>query len=96
MIQVHFGGEDVQINDVLYVLGLQGNLLSIRQLAERGIDCLFSSQGATLRRDGETLAYARREGRNYVLYSIRDTYEARSTSKDGYGQERLEPDSYKL
>jgi hypothetical protein len=29
MIQVHFGGEDVQINDVLYVPGLQGNLLSI-------------------------------------------------------------------
>jgi hypothetical protein len=84
------------MNDVLYVPGLQGNLLSIRQLAERGIDCLFSSQGATLRRDSETLVYARRESRNYVLHPIRDTYEARSTSKDGYGQERLEPDSYKL
>jgi hypothetical protein len=81
---------------VLYVPGLQGNLLSIKQLAERGINCLFSLQGATLRRDGETLAYARREGRNYVLHPIRDIYEARSTSKDGYGQERLEPDSYKL
>jgi hypothetical protein len=95
-IQVQFEGEDIQINDVLYVPGLQGNLLSIGQLAERGINCLFSSQGATLRRNGETLAYARREGRNYVLHPTHGTYEVRSTFTNIYGQERLEPDSYEL
>jgi GAG-pre-integrase domain len=49
-----------------------------------------------LRRDGETLAYARREGRNYVLRPTYGTYEVRSTFTDSYGQERLEPDSYEL
>jgi hypothetical protein len=49
MVQVLFRGEDIQINDVLYVPGLQGNLLSIEQLAERDIDCLFGLQEATLR-----------------------------------------------
>ena len=67
-IRVRFGGEWVWVHQVLYVPGLQGNLLSIGQLAENGIECLFSSQGAYLRRDGEMLAFARRVGRNYVLY----------------------------
>jgi GAG-pre-integrase domain len=49
-----------------------------------------------LRRDGETLAYARREGRNYVLRPTHGTYEVRSISTSSYGQERLEPDSYEL
>jgi hypothetical protein len=66
-IQVHFE-ENTWIDDVLYVPDLQANLLSIGQLAERGITCLFSSEGAYLRRDGEMLAYARRVGRNYILY----------------------------
>ena len=30
--------------------------------------CLFGSERAHLRRDGVMLAYARRVGRNYVLY----------------------------
>ena len=46
------------------------------QLAERGIECLFSSTGATLRRDGETLANAMREGRNYVLYPTQGPHKA--------------------
>jgi hypothetical protein len=67
-IRVQFEGEWTQIYQVLYVPGLQGNLLSVGQLAEKGIECLFSSTGAILRHDGETLANAMREGRNYVLY----------------------------
>jgi len=47
--------QDIRINDVLYVPDLQANLLSIGQLAERGITCLFGSQGAYLRRGGEML-----------------------------------------
>ena len=64
------------------------------QLAERGIECLFSSTGATLRRDGETLANAMREGRNYVLYPIQGPYKARVTST--YGQQNQDISSYKL
>ena len=67
-IRIRFGGEWVQVHQVLYVPGLQGNLLSVGQLAEKGIMCLFSSQGAYLRQGGEMLAHARRVGRNYVLY----------------------------
>src|SRR5947209_5749874 len=53
-VQVRFE-ENAQPDGVLYVPGLQANLLSIGQLAERGITCLFSSQGVYLRRDGKIL-----------------------------------------
>ena len=96
-IRVQFGGEWTQVHQVLYVPGLQGNLLSIGQLAEVGIECQFSSQGAVLRRDGETQAYARREGRNFVLYPTQGAYEARNTTvTTKNGQERPDPDSYEL
>src|SRR5271155_689564 len=83
-IQVHFE-ENAWIDDVLYVPDLQANLLSIGQLAERGTTCLFSSQGAYLRRDGEMLAYARRVGRNYVLYP-QGAHEALMTAGQDNGQ----------
>ena len=67
---------------------LAGNLVSVGQLADRGISCNFTAAGAHLSRNGEGLAYARRVGRNYVLESTRETYTARmSTAKD---------DSYRL
>jgi hypothetical protein len=84
-IQVHFE-ENAWIDDVLYVPDLQANLLSIGQLAEKGITCLFSSQGAYLRRDGEMLAYARRVGRNYVLYP-QGAHEALMTTDQDSGQD---------
>ena len=83
-IQVHFE-ENAWIDDVLYVSDLQANLLSIGQLAERGITCLFGSEGAYLRRDGEILAYARRAGRNYVLY-LQGAHEALMTAGQDNGQ----------
>ena len=83
-IRVHFE-ENALIDDVLYVSDLQANLLSIGQLAERGITCLFGSEGAYLRRDGEILAYARRAGRNYVLY-LQDAHEALMTAGQDNGQ----------
>jgi hypothetical protein len=85
-ICVRFKGEWVQVHQVLYVPGLQANLLSIGQLAERGIMCLFSSQGAYLRRDGEMLAQARRVGRNYVLYP-QGAYGALMTAGQDNGQD---------
>lgn len=94
-VRVQFEGEWVQVHQVLYVPGLQGNLLSVGQLAERGIDCLFGSTGATLRRDGETLANATREGRNYVLYPTNGLHEARKTTTS-YGQKHQDTGSYEL
>jgi hypothetical protein len=85
-IRVRFEGEWVQVHQVLYVPGLQGNLLSVGQLAERGIMCLFSSEGAYLRRAGEMLAYARRIGRNYVLYP-QGAHEALMTIGQDNGQD---------
>ena len=94
-IRVRFEGEWTQIYQVLYVPGLQGNLLSVGQLAERGIECLFSSTGATLRHGGETLANAMREGRNYVLYPTQGSHEARITSTS-YGQKHQDTSGYEL
>jgi hypothetical protein len=94
-IRVQFEGDWTQIHKVLYVPGLQGNLLSVGQLAERGIECLFSSTGATLRRDGETLANAMREGRNYVLYPTQGSHKAQNTTTL-YGQKNQDTSSYEL
>ncbi|HEY5813547.1 MAG TPA: reverse transcriptase domain-containing protein [Terrimicrobiaceae bacterium] len=96
-VRVRFGSEWVRIHQVLYVPGLQGNLLSIGQLAEKGIECRFSSQGAILRQDGETLANARREGRNFVLYPTQGAHDARNTTvTTEYGRQGPNPDSYEL
>jgi hypothetical protein len=87
-VQIRVGDEVVQIHDVLYAPKLAGNLVSVGQLADRGISCNFTAAGAHLSRNGEGLAYARRVGRNYVLGSTREAYTARmSTAKD---------DSYRL
>ena len=67
MVRVQFGRDWVRLDSVLYVPDLQENLLSIGQLADRGIDTRFSSYGAELKRHGEILAVARKIGRNYVL-----------------------------
>ena len=96
-IRVRFGSEWVRIDQVLYVPGLQGNLLSIGQLAEKGIECRFSSQGAVLRQGSETLANARREGRNFVLHPTQGAHEARNaTVATDHGQRNPDPDSYEL
>ena len=94
-IRVQFEGTWVQIHQVLYVPGLQGNLLSIGQLAEKGIECHFSSQGAVLRHNGETHAHASREGRNYVLHPTQGAHEARVVTTDN-NEESQKSDSYEL
>src|SRR5436305_4381415 len=87
-VQIQVNNEVVQIHDVLYAPKLAGNLVSVGQLADRGISCNFTAAGAHLSRNGEGLAYARRVGRNYILESTREAYTARiSVAKD---------DSYRL
>jgi hypothetical protein len=72
----------------LHAPKLAGNLVSIGQLADRGISCNFTAAGAHLSRDGEGLAFARRVGRNYVLEPTREAYTARMSTANN--------DSYRL
>jgi hypothetical protein len=96
-IRIRFTSEWIRIHQVLYVPKLQGNLLSVGQLAEKGIECRFSSQGAVLRQAGETLAEANREGRNFVLRPTRGAHKARNTTVSiGNHTEDSDSDSYKL
>jgi hypothetical protein len=67
----------------------------VGQLVERGIKCLFSSTGAILSRDGETLADATREGRNFVLYPTQGPHGARNTTTS-YGEKHQDTSSYEL
>ncbi len=66
-IEVPINGRLTTIPDVLYVPDISYNLLSIARLADRGIECLFTQEGVTLRRDKKTLAYAKRYRNTYVL-----------------------------
>jgi gag-polypeptide of LTR copia-type len=80
IIQVQFEGEDVLIDGVLYVPGLQGNLLSVGQLVERGIKCSFSQDGAYLHREGVVQAYATRIGRSYILTPTQNAHHPLATT----------------
>jgi hypothetical protein len=96
-IRIRFTSEWIRIHQVLYVPGLQGNLLSVGQLVENGIECRFSSQGAELRQAGETLARANREGRNFILRPTRGAHEARNTTVAiRHSKQDLDSDSYEL
>jgi hypothetical protein len=75
IVHVRFEEDDINIADVLYIPDLQANLLSVEQLTEKDITCLFGSQGVQLRYAGKSLAYTKRIGRNYTLYP-RGAYEA--------------------
>ena len=66
-IAVPIQGKKTQITGVLYVPKIGFNLLSISQLAERGMSCQFTGTTAVLSRNGETVATATRKGMTYVL-----------------------------
>ena len=62
-------GKEITIAGVLHVLGLAANLISIRQLTERGIKCSFTVVVATIMRKKATLAVIPKEGDSYILYT---------------------------
>lgn len=66
-IDVPIQGKMTQITGVIYVPELGYNLLSIGQLADRGIRCNFTGTHAELWRDRKLVATARRQGKAYVL-----------------------------
>lgn len=66
-IEVPIQGKMTQITGVIYVPDLGYNLLSVSQLGEKGMKCNFDSSSATLLRNGQVVAIARKLGRTYVL-----------------------------
>jgi hypothetical protein len=66
-IEVPIQGKMTQITGVIYIPDLGYNLLSVSQLAERGMKCNFDSSSATLLRNGKVVAIVRKLGRTYVL-----------------------------
>jgi hypothetical protein len=85
-VRIQAGDRVVQIHDVLYAPKLAVNLVSVGQLADRGISCNFTAAGAYLSQNGERLAYARRVEGNYVLGSTQEAYTVRmsTTCVDSY------------
>jgi hypothetical protein len=66
-IEVPIQGKMTQITGVIYVPDLGYNLLSVSQLAERGMKYNFDSSSATLLRNGKVVAIVRKLGRTYML-----------------------------
>lgn len=66
-IEVPIGGKKTQITGVIYVPDIGYNLLSVSQLADRGITCQFTESSACLKRDGKIIATARRRDNSYVI-----------------------------
>jgi hypothetical protein len=72
-IEVPIQGKMTQITGVIYVPDLGYNLLSVSQLGERGMKCVFDSRSATLLRNERAIAVAIKHGRTYVLKGSTDT-----------------------
>jgi len=85
-VRIQVGDGVVQIHDVLYAPKLAVSLVSVGQLADRGISCNFTAAGAYLSQNGERLAYARRVEGNYILGSTQEAYTVRmsTTCVDSY------------
>jgi hypothetical protein len=81
-IKIKYENRDISIPDVLHVPNLGCNLLSVSQLAERGITTKFEKDKAELRRGDKVLAVARRQGRSYVLREVEQALLAISKSND--------------
>ena len=65
--------KEITIVGVLHILGLTTNLISIRQLIERGIKYSFTIVVATITRKKATLAVIPKEGDSYILYTRRES-----------------------
>ena len=70
-IEVPIQGKTTQITGVLYVPDIGYNLLSISQLADRGMTCQFFKHIAKLVRNESIIATATRRGKAYVLSGFR-------------------------
>jgi hypothetical protein len=81
-INLHMGtGEQrtlVEIKDVLYVPQLAGNLLSVSQLVEKGVQVGFGKTGCTLTYQGKCLGTAKKEGK---LFCFQATHQEEDQSK---------------
>ena len=60
-------GERTQISAVLYIPKLGYSLLSVSQLANRGMSFQFGKDKAVLTKGGKRVAIAVRKGKAYVL-----------------------------
>jgi transposase InsO family protein len=87
-IEVPIQGKDTQITGVIHVPKIGFNLLSISQLAERGMTCDFTADTATLSRGGAVVAIAARKGRAYALAGAAEsaTYAAHAAHADCVAQ----------
>jgi hypothetical protein len=66
-IEVPIAGKKTQITGVIYVPEIGYNLLSVSQLADRGMTCQFTGPTASLVRGGRVMARARRQNNSYII-----------------------------
>jgi hypothetical protein len=55
------------LNNVLYVLSLQKNLISVSLLEDDGFECLFGNNKCTINFDNKVVGFAPRQGMLYML-----------------------------
>ena len=74
------GGRLVTFRDVLYVPDLELNLLSVSQLALKGLDVIFSERSAEVRYDGDLIFAATLENGLYCVRPRGDDQPSRAAS----------------
>ena len=87
-IKVNIDGEDIQMTDVLYVPGLDANLLSISALNRKGLTVHFRRRRVEIGRAGKVVATSHADGKMYVLH----TSHVALTSSEGEGDAKDQDD----
>ena len=84
------GGQQVTIQEVYHVPGLEANLLSVAQLADRGLEVQMQPNCVLLLQDGKTIATGARSGQRYILAAAAAQHVALAT------EVRPNPESFDL
>lgn len=68
-ISISIDGQNIRMTDVLYVPGLDGNLLSISALNRKGLSVYFHQHGVDIMQDNAIVATGMSKGKMYVLHT---------------------------
>lgn len=68
-VSVRVNGQcrSIEINDVLFVKDLRHNFLSVQRLANLGLDIVFTSKGAQIKRENRTIVFGKKIDNMYEL-----------------------------
>jgi hypothetical protein len=94
------GGFTLILNNVLYVLSLQRNLIAVALLEDDGVECLFGNNKCTLKFDNKVVGLAPRQGmlslNDFLVMNLCDVTNKRKRNNASYNETSSKLQHYSL